>query len=246
MGAADFGSAKYLNKKMKARGLQKLRFYCQTCQKQCRDENGFKSHCRSPFHVRNTAQLKPQDVANYTEQFEKDFLRLLRLSHGEKKIEANKFYNEFIQDRDHIHMNATSFHSLTRFILHLGKTGKIRIHGLNDASEDQEDIDMESGKILISYIDDSFENMLRNDRVSELEKSESSEQDIKTKMLKDQIALAGTHPTDGNEEEEEEGDAETTSDVNYPIGKISLKISRPSHPGKVTKKKKNLFKSLKK
>jgi hypothetical protein len=25
-----------------AKGLQKLRWYCQMCQKQCRDENGFK------------------------------------------------------------------------------------------------------------------------------------------------------------------------------------------------------------
>lgn len=30
--------------RIKAKGLQKLRWYCQLCAKQCRDENGFKCH----------------------------------------------------------------------------------------------------------------------------------------------------------------------------------------------------------
>lgn len=30
---------------LQAKGLQKLRWYCQMCQKQCRDENGFKVRC---------------------------------------------------------------------------------------------------------------------------------------------------------------------------------------------------------
>jgi hypothetical protein len=35
-----------------AKGLQKLRWYCQMCQKQCRDENGFKCHTMSEGHLR--------------------------------------------------------------------------------------------------------------------------------------------------------------------------------------------------
>ncbi len=38
-----------------AKGLQKLRWYCQMCQKQCRDENGFKCHCTSESHLRQMA-----------------------------------------------------------------------------------------------------------------------------------------------------------------------------------------------
>lgn len=41
-GKAEVGSRKWLANKMKAAGLQKLRWYCQMCEKQCRDENGFK------------------------------------------------------------------------------------------------------------------------------------------------------------------------------------------------------------
>jgi len=37
---------------IKAKGLQKLRWYCQLCQKQCRDENGFKCHQMSESHMR--------------------------------------------------------------------------------------------------------------------------------------------------------------------------------------------------
>jgi hypothetical protein len=37
-----------IGNRIKAKGLQKLRWYCQLCQKQCRDENGFKCHQVSP------------------------------------------------------------------------------------------------------------------------------------------------------------------------------------------------------
>ncbi|CAR24531.1 Rts2p [Lachancea thermotolerans CBS 6340] len=238
MGGAEFGTAKYLSKKLKAKGLQKLRFYCQVCEKQCRDENGFKSHNKSPSHERRIAQLKPQDVDMYTEHFEKDFLRLLRISHGEKKIEANKFYNEFIQDRDHIHMNATRFHSLTKFILHLGKTGKVRLHGLDAGMIN--DLEVDEGKILISYIDDSYENMMRQDKLRELEKSESSEQDLKIKILKKQME-EGKKEADMLDSEDE-GDRQKTTNM-LPVGKISLTLSKPGDKGKVTKKRKNVFKS---
>lgn len=38
--------------RIKAKGLQKLRWYCQMCNKQCRDENGFKCHQTSESHKR--------------------------------------------------------------------------------------------------------------------------------------------------------------------------------------------------
>ena len=38
--------------RIKSKGLQKLRWYCQMCEKQCRDENGFKCHLTSEGHKR--------------------------------------------------------------------------------------------------------------------------------------------------------------------------------------------------
>ena len=36
-----FLTPKAIGNRIKAKGLQKLRWYCQMCQKQCRDENGY-------------------------------------------------------------------------------------------------------------------------------------------------------------------------------------------------------------
>ncbi|CAE7923222.1 KIN17 [Symbiodinium necroappetens] len=56
---------------MKAKGLQKLRWYCQMCQKQCRDENGFKCHRMSDGHQRQM-QLFVQDPNRFMDEFSQD------------------------------------------------------------------------------------------------------------------------------------------------------------------------------
>ena len=37
-----FLTPKAISNRIKAKGLQKLKWFCQMCEKQCRDENGFK------------------------------------------------------------------------------------------------------------------------------------------------------------------------------------------------------------
>eukprot|EP00434_Breviolum_minutum_P037611 symbB.v1.2.033356.t1/scaffold4121.1/size44329/7 len=64
----EVGSTKWLGNKMKAKGLQKLRWYCQMCQKQCRDENGFKCHRMSDGHQRQM-QLFVQDPNRFMDEF---------------------------------------------------------------------------------------------------------------------------------------------------------------------------------
>ena len=46
------GTPKDIANRMKSRGLQKLKFYCQMCEKQCRDQNGLKQHATSESHMR--------------------------------------------------------------------------------------------------------------------------------------------------------------------------------------------------
>ena len=60
----DFFSPKAISNRIKAKGLQKLRWYCEMCQKQCRDENGFKCHQTSESHLRQMRifQENPQSV----------------------------------------------------------------------------------------------------------------------------------------------------------------------------------------
>ncbi|CCD25362.1 Rts2p NDAI_0F00430 [Naumovozyma dairenensis CBS 421] len=254
MGQAEFGTAKYLSKQMKAKGLQKLKFYCQICSKQCRDENGFKSHIKSPSHLLKIANVTNEDIENYSVQFEKDFLKLLKLNHGEKPIQANKFYNEFIQDKNHIHMNSTNFTSLNKFIKYLSKNGKIKIHGLQDYIKEKgndSDNNLDMGQLMISFIDTSSENVLRKQKISEMALLEKTHHEINNIMLQNQIKKNGISiVTDTSIDY----DNVTITDVNQEvhlneIDPISLTIpssnKNKSKISKKTKKKKNQTMKLK-
>ncbi|XP_015681418.1 DNA/RNA-binding protein KIN17 [Protobothrops mucrosquamatus] len=127
MGKTDFLSPKAIANRIKSKGLQKLRWYCQMCQKQCRDENGFKCHCMSESHQRQLllASENPQQFMDYfSEEFRNDFLELLRRRFGTKRVHNNIVYNEYISHREHIHMNATQWETLTDFTKWLGREGK--------------------------------------------------------------------------------------------------------------------------
>jgi len=124
---AEKGSIKDLSNRMKAKGLQKLKFYCQMCNKQCRDANGFKCHLTSLSHL-NQMKLFCSSSAQYLDEFSSTFesmyLDTLYRRHRTKKVNANDVYQQVIQDKDHIHMNATKWNTLTDFIQYLGKNGK--------------------------------------------------------------------------------------------------------------------------
>uniref|UniRef100_A0A1E1WNN2 DNA/RNA-binding protein Kin17 WH-like domain-containing protein n=1 Tax=Pectinophora gossypiella TaxID=13191 RepID=A0A1E1WNN2_PECGO len=126
-GKAEKGTPKYIANKIKAKGLQKLRWYCQMCQKQCRDENGFKCHTMSESHQRQLL-LFADNASKYIDQFSKEFadgyIELLRRQFGTKRVNANKVYQDYISNRDHLHMNATQWETLTEFVKWLGREGK--------------------------------------------------------------------------------------------------------------------------
>lgn len=127
MPKAERGSAKDIANRMKAKGLQKLKFFCQMCNKQCRDENGFKCHLTSESHLRNMKLFCSNAsgmLDGFSAEFEKNYLDTLYRRHRTKKMNANSVYQEVIQDKEHVHMNATKWATLTDFVQYLGKTGK--------------------------------------------------------------------------------------------------------------------------
>lgn len=127
MPRAEVGTQKYIANKMKAKGLQKLRWYCQMCQKQCRDENGFKCHTMSESHQRQLllfADNSRKILDEFSYEFQKEFIDILRRQYGTKRVLANRVYQEYISDKNHLHMNATKWTTLTGFVKWLGKTGK--------------------------------------------------------------------------------------------------------------------------
>ncbi|KAL7570214.1 hypothetical protein ACA910_020641 [Epithemia clementina (nom. ined.)] len=130
MPKSEQGSVKDIAKRIKAKGLQKLKFYCQMCEKQCRDANGFKCHIQSESHLRQMKLFSENAsgiMDKYSREFEKVFLDTLRMLHGTVQVNANQVYQQVIRDKQHIHMNSTIWATLKDFCQYLGKTGKCRV-----------------------------------------------------------------------------------------------------------------------
>ncbi|KAK5122005.1 hypothetical protein LTR85_004577 [Meristemomyces frigidus] len=180
MPKAEVGSTKYIANKMKAKGLQRLRWYCQICEKQCRDENGFKQHTMSEGHVRAMLLVgeDPKKFINdYSNQFRRDFLHLLKTAHGEKKVHMNNFYQEYIRDKEHVHMNSTKWPSLTEFAKYLGREGVCRVEEGDRGLE-------------IQWVDDSAQAIARREDVKKKERLAKGDEDMESRLLDQQIKKA--------------------------------------------------------
>lgn len=53
--------------------------------------------------------------------------QVLRSTFGTKRVRANEVYQEYIRDKMHTHMNSTKWHTLTNFVIYLGKSGKCHV-----------------------------------------------------------------------------------------------------------------------
>ena len=76
----DSPHSKAIGNAMKARGLTKLRFYCQVCEKANRDEHAYKMHCESESHMRQLAlvgQNPNKVIDDFSRQFLDGFVSLL-------------------------------------------------------------------------------------------------------------------------------------------------------------------------
>jgi DNA/RNA-binding protein KIN17 len=201
MPKAEAGSVKDLSKRMKMKGLQRLRFYCQACERQMRDENGFKQHTMSESHVRQMLLLgedPKKHIEDFSKQFLRDFMQLLRTSHGEKSVHMNQFYQNYIANKvslisrefnvfigstdvnglqEHIHMNATKWPSLTEFAKYLGKEGLCRVEETDKGLQ-------------IAWIDDSPEALRRKEAVRRKEMQDKGDEEREQRMIREQIRRA--------------------------------------------------------
>ncbi|CDK30055.1 unnamed protein product [Kuraishia capsulata CBS 1993] len=239
MGKAEFGTAKYVANKMKAKGLSKLKFYCQICEKQCRDDNGFKCHIESPSHLRKVKELAQDPmkrrnmIEDYSKQFQNDFVRLLKMSHGEKEIGANRFYQEYIGNKEHIHMNSTKWKALSQFVKHLGDSGICTVieHGKeetdldeNEEEDEEEEEELSGEKFTIAYIDKSSE-AIRRKELGKQKQSVKTDEESSLARLQEQINRAKRNHV---EEEEEKSVNKRLRDANHEP--IKLSISKVSDP----------------
>ncbi|KAL6849790.1 hypothetical protein ACO1O0_009335 [Amphichorda felina] len=180
MPKAEVGSTKWLNNKMRSRGLGRLRWYCQVCEKQCNDANGFSLHTQSESHVRKMLVVgeDPRKAINeFSNQFLRDFLQLLKTGHGEKQVHINHFYQEYIANKEHVHMNATKWPSLTEFAKYLGREGICRVE------------ETEKG-IHIAWIDNSPEALRRRDALKRKEAQDQGNEELEQRIIREQIKRA--------------------------------------------------------
>ena len=125
-----FLTPKAIANRIKAKGLQKLRWYCQMCEKQCRDENGFKCHCMSESHQRQMQMFSENSGAymdGFSKEFEEGMMEIISRKARSQRQNANQLYRDYIADKQHFHMNATIWETLTDFIMYLGRSGKCEV-----------------------------------------------------------------------------------------------------------------------
>lgn len=177
MGKHEPLTAKAIGKRIKSKGLQKLKFYCQMCQKQCRDANGFKCHLTSEAHQRQLL-LFSENPNRYMDEFSsdflKDFLHLLKRRYSTKRVLANQVYQEYIKDRDHLHMNSTRWCTLTGLVKWMGRKGICHVEN------------NEKGWF-ITYIDRDPETLLRNENKAKKEKMFRDDDERQAQTINEQI-----------------------------------------------------------
>lgn len=159
-----------------------------------RDENGFKCHTQSESHVRQMLLIGEdprKHINDYSHQFQRDFLQLLRTAHGEKKVHVNHFYQEYISNKEHVHMNATRWPSLTEFAKYLGREGICRVE------------DNDKG-LHISWIDNSPEALRRQDAIRKKERQDRGDEEREQKLIREQIERAEMDAEQKTREEGEE------------------------------------------
>ncbi|KAJ7696670.1 domain of Kin17 curved DNA-binding protein-domain-containing protein [Mycena rosella] len=187
MPRAEVGTPKYVANKMKSKGLQRLRWYCQVCEKQCRDENGFKCHASSESHLRQmlvVGEHAGKHITNFSQQFQSEFVALLSRRFGTKRVRANQVYQEYISDKSHLHMNSTRWVTLTEFVKHLGRAGIARVD------------ETEKGWFL-AWIDSSPKALAKAEASLKKDRATTSDEQRERLLIAEQIERAAAESSAG-------------------------------------------------
>jgi DNA/RNA-binding protein KIN17 len=110
--------------------LFKQKYFCQMCNRQCRDKDGFNCHLKSDTHRINMEQVAENPdlyINNYSYEFQRGFLDILKRGYTNVWVSANKIYQEYITDKFATHLNATKWTTLTGFIKSMESKEKLEI-----------------------------------------------------------------------------------------------------------------------
>jgi DNA/RNA-binding protein KIN17 len=186
------------------------------CQKQCRDENGFKCHINTEAHQRQML-LFGQNSGSYTYQFSKEFfdsfMDILRRQFGTKRVKANKVYQQVIADKNHVHMNSTRWHTLTGFCQWMGKSGICTVDLIDD-------------EWWITYIDRDPETLERQRKAAKKQKMDKDDEERLLEFIDQQIERDRKRKEETGDvaEEEEEKFTEFKRENEEEKIKLDLKV----------------------
>merc|ERR1712241_160836 len=141
------------------------------------DENGFKCHTSSESHQRQLLLFSDNSgkfLDSFSREFESSFINLLKRCHGTKRTFANQVYQEYIKDKEHVHMNATKWVTLTGFIEYLGTSGKCTI-------------DLTEKGWYITWIDRDPETIARQEALAKKDKVAKDDEERLAQFISKQV-----------------------------------------------------------
>lgn len=133
-------------------------------------------HTQSESHVRQMLVVgeDPKKAINeFSNQFNNDFLQQLRTSHGTKAVLINHFYQEYIANKMHTHMNATRWPSLTEYAKYLGREGICRVEETDKGLQ-------------IAWVDTSPEALKRAEAIRRKEMQDKGDEERELRMIREQ------------------------------------------------------------
>lgn len=176
-------------------------------------------HSASESHLRQmlvVGENAGRHISDFSSQFQSEFVALLSrrcvTSHilqrfgantlhrwGTKRVRANNVYQEYIQEKSHLHMNATRWVTLTEFVKHLGRTGVAHVD------------ETEKGWFL-AWIDNSPKALAKQEASMKKERLTMNDEQRERNLIQEQIERAaaeaeskGEGPSSATEAGREEG-----------------------------------------
>lgn len=116
-------------------------------------------------------------IGSYSEEFKRAFLNMMATSHRNSRVSANIVYNEYIAHKEHIHMNATRWTTLTEFIKHLGREGIC-------------EVDETPKGWFLTYRPEDKEEKMRQAMKAKRKVAEEEEDDRNARLIREQIERA--------------------------------------------------------
>ena len=151
----------------------------------------------------------------FSSEFERGYLETLNQLHGTKRVKANKVYQEYIQDKHHIHMNATIWTTLTGFCMYLGKESKAIVD------------ETEKGWF-IQYIDRDPKVLARQAQNEQRQRFELDEEERRKREILAQVHAAEERKRGENGYADDEEEVDNTLNREDNDQKIAVTLGAPA------------------